>query len=215
MDINRWKSAHEAEKRHETHQFSLPSAEVVDSVLDFYGLSPGVFRDKRVLAVGGGTGLIHTLTLPKMAISVDPITDEVKDTIEDSSANAITGIGEKLPFSDNSFHYIICQNVLDHVIDPTKTLNEINRVLIDSGKLIFNINVFGCPKLVRRLLNHVDTPHPHHFSAHDIEDLFKQTGFKIEWKQLRQLPISDGNLKRKIAVVFFNMQKLWCICSLA
>jgi len=35
---------------------------------------------------------------------------------------------EKLPFKDKSFDYVICSHVLEHVIDPQKSLVEIMRV---------------------------------------------------------------------------------------
>ncbi len=47
----------------------------------------------------------------------------------------VVGIGEDLPFSDNSFDAVLSLNVLEHVKDPFKCASEISRVLKPGGKL--------------------------------------------------------------------------------
>lgn len=36
--------------------------------------------------------------------------------------------GEKFPFGDNQFDYVICSHVIEHVVDPVSFLNEVFRV---------------------------------------------------------------------------------------
>lgn len=47
--------------------------------------------------------------------------------------------GFSLPFADNSFDHVVCSEVLEHIHDYQKALNEINRVLKPGGTL--NISV--------------------------------------------------------------------------
>jgi len=47
--------------------------------------------------------------------------------------------GEKLPFTDNSFEGIICNQVLEHVFEPDLLLTEFNRVLKSGGKLLLTV----------------------------------------------------------------------------
>jgi SAM-dependent methyltransferase len=47
----------------------------------------------------------------------------------------------ELPFSDNSFDIVICNHVLEHVINEKKALNEIYRVLKPSGWAILQVPV--------------------------------------------------------------------------
>jgi ubiquinone/menaquinone biosynthesis C-methylase UbiE len=52
---------------------------------------------------------------------------------------AIPGIDEtadvtKLKYADNTFDYILCVNVLEHLIEPEKAVKEIRRVLKVNGK---------------------------------------------------------------------------------
>ena len=41
--------------------------------------------------------------------------------------------GRKLPFDDNSFDYVICSEVLEHIIDYELVIDEISRVLKSGG----------------------------------------------------------------------------------
>ena len=41
--------------------------------------------------------------------------------------------GHDLPFLDQAFDGVICQAVLEHVIDPPRVVAEIHRVLVDDG----------------------------------------------------------------------------------
>jgi SAM-dependent methyltransferase len=47
--------------------------------------------------------------------------------------------GNNIPFPDNSFDGVICNQVLEHVFTPDKFLQEINRVLKEGGKIIISV----------------------------------------------------------------------------
>ncbi|MGZ3762931.1 MAG: class I SAM-dependent methyltransferase [Mucilaginibacter sp.] len=47
--------------------------------------------------------------------------------------------GQKLPYDDSSFEHVLCIEVLEHAINPTDFLTEINRVLRSGGTLILTI----------------------------------------------------------------------------
>ena len=46
---------------------------------------------------------------------------------------------DKLPFSHGTYNTIILDNVLEHILEPTKILNECHRVLSDQGLLIIGV----------------------------------------------------------------------------
>jgi len=48
----------------------------------------------------------------------------------------IIGDAHSLPFRDGSFDCILCTEVLEHLREPQKAINEMRRVLRDGGKLI-------------------------------------------------------------------------------
>lgn len=67
-----------------------------------------------------------------------------KDCVNESgnSVGLVQGIGEKLPFKDNSFDWVMCKGALDHFPDPYKTMEEISRVLKTDGRAVISIANF-------------------------------------------------------------------------
>ena len=56
----------------------------------------------------------------------------------------VLGVGENLPFIDNSFDAVLSLNVLEHVKNPFKCASEISRVLKPKGKL-YCVAPLMCP----------------------------------------------------------------------
>jgi 2-polyprenyl-6-hydroxyphenyl methylase/3-demethylubiquinone-9 3-methyltransferase len=50
----------------------------------------------------------------------------------------LRGVGEALPFADGSFSVIVCLDVLEHVSDLKKTIEEVARVLAPGGTFVFD-----------------------------------------------------------------------------
>lgn len=84
----------------------------------------------RVLVVGGGTlgaGMAPLLDHPGIEATetdvwIGPRTQLVCD-------------GHDLPFADGSFDAVVCQAVLEHVMDPPRVVGEMRRVLVPDGLL--------------------------------------------------------------------------------
>ena len=53
------------------------------------------------------------------------------------------GMGENLPFKPNSFDKVMCKGSLDHFFSPSKTMEEIARVLKPGGEMIISIANFN------------------------------------------------------------------------
>jgi len=53
------------------------------------------------------------------------------------------GIGENLPFKPRSFDKVMCKGALDHFFSPSKTMEEIARVLKPQGEMIISIANFN------------------------------------------------------------------------
>lgn len=84
----------------------------------------------------------------------------------------VIGVGEALPFKDNSFDMVISNAVLEHVFDPFKCAQEIVRVLKPGGRLIA-----GVPFL------QPIHGYPHHYynmSIQGLSTLFSRFGMRIE-----------------------------------
>ncbi len=120
----------------------------------------------------------------------------------------VRGVGEVLPFKDNSFDAVLSIAVLEHVKDPFQCAKEISRVLKPSGKLMC-----GVPFL--QPLH----GYPHHYynmTSQGIENLFSDF-LQIDKKTVYggMLPIGAltwilrswaGGLEGKTKVDFLNMK---------
>jgi SAM-dependent methyltransferase len=62
---------------------------------------------------------------------IDYLSADLKSSLADVQADI-----QNLPFADNSFDYIICIHVLEHIPDDRKAMREIYRVLKPNGKAI-------------------------------------------------------------------------------
>ena len=47
----------------------------------------------------------------------------------------------QIPFEDNSFDFVLCNHVLEHVIDDRKAMRELHRVLNKNGNGIFQVPI--------------------------------------------------------------------------
>jgi len=52
--------------------------------------------------------------------------------------DAVPGSVTELPFPDNSFQFVFCTEVLEHVLDPHKAAAEISRVLTSGGPALIS-----------------------------------------------------------------------------
>jgi ubiquinone/menaquinone biosynthesis C-methylase UbiE len=68
-----------------------------------------------------------------------------KEYLSESNARVVLaqGIGENLPFKSHSFDKVMCKGALDHFVSPSKTMEEIARVLKPQGEMIISIANFN------------------------------------------------------------------------
>jgi len=94
--------------------------------------------DSRVLDLGCGRGGVVELFWReiKVAAGLDPDTASLTDH-RAPGMPVIRGVGESLPFVDQSFDMIVCLWVLEHLKEPLATLREVHRVLRPGGHFIF------------------------------------------------------------------------------
>ena len=110
------------------------------------------FKDKKLLEIGAGVGTFVVTARKKYNINaygVEPAEDEFSPFFEISSLLlkennlpddiVIRGAAENLPFDDSSFDFIYSTNVLEHVQNPKKVIEESIRVLKKGGFLQFVI----------------------------------------------------------------------------
>jgi len=91
----------------------------------------------------------------------------------------------KLPFKTSSFDFVVCYEVIEHLIDPLVALKEMKRVLkkdgraivaMDSGNWLFRIVWWISEKTISKVWQNA---HLHPYRHTELEKVIKQAGFKI------------------------------------
>ncbi|MFP4459969.1 MAG: class I SAM-dependent methyltransferase [Candidatus Zixiibacteriota bacterium] len=77
----------------------------------------------------------------------------IKNNLEDENVAILQGDGTKLPFDDDTFDYILCSEVLEHVPNRADMISEYARVLKPGGHVIITTpNWISCYGLARKLV---------------------------------------------------------------
>ena len=130
--------AHITNDSSETYFEYLKSISALGLIYRRHFLYPRLAKHCRgsTLDVGCGTG--EFLKFMPGATGVD-INEFCVSYCEDSGLNAVKMDVNILPFCDASFESIILDNVLEHIGNPKKLLDEIHRVLQSPGRLIIGV----------------------------------------------------------------------------
>ena len=102
-----------------------------------------ISADARVIEVGSGAhGLIFCFG-SETGVGVDPLAVSYGRLfpVWQRTAKTVAARGESLPFADESFDVVLCDNVVDHAESPKRIVGELARVLAPGGLLYFTVNV--------------------------------------------------------------------------
>jgi len=107
------------------------------SALQRAGLSPVM----RALDVATGTGLVAQAALdlgiaPANLIGIDPSLGMLAENRRRRSIELVQGLGERLPFQDSAFDFVVMGYALRHVEDLAKLFAEFHRVLRSPGRVL-------------------------------------------------------------------------------
>jgi len=100
---------------------------------------------KATLDVGCGGGLLaeEFARLGCHVTGIDPSEPSLETARAHAAASGLsidyrTGVGEALPFPDQSFEIVYCCDVLEHVTDLERVIAEIARMLIPGGVFLYD-----------------------------------------------------------------------------
>jgi ubiquinone/menaquinone biosynthesis C-methylase UbiE len=137
------------------------------------------FASGDVLDIGAGRDLLRKVAgdSVKRWISLD--FDTRATTID------VQGDAHSLPFDEASFDCIVCADVLEHLYDPEKALEEMRRVLRARGILIISVPFF---------LNLHEEPYDFsRYSIYGLRAVLRRHGFgEIEIERTCGLPATFG-----------------------
>ena len=102
-------------------------------------------HDVNILDIGCGGGFLSEEFARKgfQVTGIDPSKETIINAQKHAkdnnlNINYIHGYGENLPFKSNSFPVVLCCDVLEHVSDLKKVIEEISRVLTPGGIFFFD-----------------------------------------------------------------------------
>jgi 2-polyprenyl-6-hydroxyphenyl methylase / 3-demethylubiquinone-9 3-methyltransferase len=105
----------------------------------------GDWRGKTVLDLGCGGGFMAEALARRGAkvVGVDPSEAAIRAAQAHAESEGLTidykaGTGESIPLGDRSVDCVVCVDVLEHVADLDRVLDEIARVLKPDGQLLFD-----------------------------------------------------------------------------
>jgi len=88
----------------------------------------------KLLNLGGGTGSVSNM-IKYIGFDVYNLDIEVENE-DEYNRQFDLNICDDLPYNSQSFDYILCQEVIEHVENPWKLFRDINKVLKQEGTLI-------------------------------------------------------------------------------
>ncbi len=134
---------------------------------------------KKALEVGCGIGVLSSYLAKKYkwdltGIDLDPeqIERARKDNTEDENLRFFEADVTKLPFADSEFNMVLSFDVLHHIPNWDKALNETSRVLRAKGFYI--LNDLALPRFTARILKNCGV-----FAVDDIINHFKRNSLEV------------------------------------
>jgi SAM-dependent methyltransferase len=124
--------------------------------------NPRLTRGSKVIDIGCGPfgGICSKIESVKEKVGLDTLKNEFGTLYKPiSDIKMVQGNSESIPYPDNYFDAVFCTNVLDHTINPEKSLKEMHRILKPGGKLYLHVHIrekeqlnIGHPYLIGRNL---------------------------------------------------------------
>lgn len=106
------------------------------------------------------------------------------DIKKDEIVDVVCNFNEKLPFATETFEFILCMDVIEHIDNPVFFLSECYRILKHKGQIIITTpnatNIIHFMEVYKEYYPDKDRfPHIHYFDKHSLARVFRRVGFKV------------------------------------
>lgn len=143
-------------------------------------------NNKRLLNLGGGTGQVSKI-LSASGFDVYNVDIMVKEENERNKFYDLNS-GEKFPYEEGSFDFVLCQEVIEHIENPWNVMRLCAKALKKEGKLVVTTpNVVSQKsKSIFKKTNYLHWFMPKNLKYHinpmpfwELEMIAEKTGFKV------------------------------------
>lgn len=188
---NRWNIAQNYEKawweqRQDLVDFDFYRAyarELIEKTKEVITIQPTT----AILEIGSGAGGILTFLDSNDRHAIDPLESFYGSVPtfhqqRDPGVHYKTAQAEDLPYEENRFDLVICDNVLDHCENVQQVFAEIRRVMRPKSVLYLRVNLYTTwGKFVRLIVEKlkIDPGHPYTFTRHSIQDYFDNQNLHV------------------------------------
>jgi SAM-dependent methyltransferase len=147
----------------------------------------------RVLELGSGAGANLAILQPENEVlGVEGLADAAAHATRLGVNTLVANLDNALPLESAQYDWVLCLDVLEHLLSPDTALREAHRLLKPGGKLLINVpNHFTLTGRLRMLLgagihwnrffpgsHDWDNPHIRFFTPGSIRELLASTGFR-------------------------------------
>lgn len=88
---------------------------------------------KDLLDLGAGAGIVAEMNFKGKARRVCGVDPDPRVAVNPNLDEGREGVGEKIPYADESFDVVVSDNVLEHLDDPVAVFREVARVMRPGG----------------------------------------------------------------------------------
>jgi len=138
-------------------------------------------KNAKVLDVGCGKGTylkeIHKIRpdLKLYGIDIGEVKEFLPKYIDFTKCS-----GDNLPFEDETFDFVFCFHVLEHVLNPHDFMMEFNRVLKKDGYVYIEMPYYKTAYIPDGDMNFWSDPtHIRPYNYKSVERLLKENGFEV------------------------------------
>ncbi len=135
-------------------------------------------KDKpKILDIGCGTGIV----MKKFESSADIFgIDNSKSAVDFCKKRGLekvkVGDAKKIPFDDEKFDMVLALDIIEHIDDDIRVLNEVKRVLKKNGKFFVTVPAFSS-----LWSNHdIELQHKRRYSKSELKEKLAKAGFRIK-----------------------------------
>ena len=113
-------------------------------------------RKMEILDLGAGSGIVEQMNFRGLVSRVSGVDRDPRVKINPYLDEGVVSDLAAIPYPNNSFDLVFCDNVFEHLQNPILVLKEVNRILKPGGIFIFKTpNKFHYMPIISKLTPHI------------------------------------------------------------